>query len=468
MRMENRDLVVVGGGPAGYVAAIRARQLGARVTLIEESALGGLCLNRGCIPMKVLLRGAEFAEAPRKAKDYGVDLDAAQVDLGRMIARKDMVVRTVTGGVRLLLEGNGVEVVAGRGRLVSASAAEVMLPDGSVTSVESSSVLIATGASPARPRVSGGDKVLTTDDALTLTEIPPSMLILGGRAIGLGFATIFSRLGTEVTIAEESARLLPEMDAEIVSALERDLRRQKIKVLVSAVLKEVREAPGGGCEVVLSVGGEEVSIGAQCVLAADDRKTNLEGLGLEELGVDLHREGIRVDSRMRTSVPGVLAAGDVVGEPRLAHAAFAEGRIAAENALGKEAEMDYSAVPRCISVMPEIASVGLTEEEATSRGYQVRVGRFPLAANGMATALGERSGLVKVVSEAQYGQVLGVHIIGPHAGEIIGEAVLAMKLEAITQEVGTTAHTHPTISEALMEAALDVAGGAIHNLSEGG
>ena len=464
--MENRDLIIIGGGPAGYVAAIRTRQLGGSVTLIEEDTVGGTCLNRGCIPMRALVRGVEFLEIPRKAKDYGVNLGAAEVDFAKMMARKDTIVRTVTGGVKLLLEGNGAEVIAGKGRLTSPSEVEVVSSDGSTSRITARNILIATGTRAKRPAVPGGDGVLTTDQAMELTEIPRSLLIIGGGAIGMAFATIFAKLGAEVTVAETSARILPEVDGEIVSILARDLRKQKIQILTGASITEVRDAEGGGKSVVVTAGGEEKTLTVQYVLAADEREANLEGLGLDVAGISTGGGVIEVNRRMETNVAGVLAAGDVVGEPRLAHVAFTEGRVAAENVMDKVSEMDYLTVPRCINTFPEIASVGLTEEAAASQGYQTRIGRFPLAAVGMATILAERSGAVKIISEAEYGQILGIHIIGPHAAELIGEATLAMKMEATPKEISATIHTHPTISEALMEAALDVTGEALHSLSQ--
>ena len=464
--MENKDLIIIGGGPAGYVAAIRTRQLGGSVTLIEEDTVGGVCLNRGCIPMRALVRGVEFLEMPRKARDYGVTLGAAEVDFAKMIARKDTVVRTVTGGVKLLLEGNGAEVIPGKGRLTSPSEVEVVSSDGSTSRITARKVLIATGARAKRPAVPGGDGVLTTDQAMELTEIPRSLLIIGGGTIGLTFANIFAKLGAEVTIAEKSARVLPEVDEEIVSILARDLRKQKIQILTEASITEIRDAEEGEKSVVVTVGGEEKTLTVQYVLAADEREANLEGIGLDVAGISISDGAIEVNRRMETNVAGVLAAGDIIGEPRLAHVAFSEGRVAAENAMGKSSEMDYLAVPRCINTFTEIASVGLTEEEAVSKGYQIRIGRFPMAAVGMATILAERGGAVKIISEAEYGQVLGIHIIGPHASDLIAEATLAMKLEATPKDISTTIHTHPTISEAMMEAALDVTGEALHSLSQ--
>jgi len=463
--MEQRDVVIIGGGPAGYVGAIRARQLGGRVTLIEADALGGTCLNRGCIPTRALVRGVEFLDLPRKARDYGVNLGLAEVDFPKMMARKDTIIRTVVGGVELLMRENGVEVLKGRGRLLLPSAVEVQLGDGTSRHITAPRIIIATGSGWERPSIPGGGGIISTDQALELKEIPRSMLVVGGGAIGFAFATIFSKLGSSVVVIEPSAEILPGVDREIASLLERELKKEKIRLHTEADIREIGDGEGGERNIVLSIKGEEVALTSQYVLAAGARKANVHGLGLDRVGVRLSDGGIEVNMRMETSVAGILAAGDVTGGQMLAHVAFAQGKVAAENAMGKESEIDYTAVPRCIYTSPEIASVGLTEDEALAQGYQVRIGRFPFAANGMATILGERTGVIKVITEAKYGQILGVHIIGPRATDLIPEATLAMKLDATPQEISSIIHAHPTLSEALMEAALDVTGDALHFLS---
>ncbi len=463
--MEQRDLVIIGGGPAGYVAAIRASQLGGKVTLIEGDAVGGTCLNRGCIPTRALVRGVEFLNLPAKAKDYGVNLSLAEIDFSKMMARKDTVVRTVVGGVELLLRENGVEVLRGRGELLSPSEVEVQLEDGTSQQITAPGIIIATGSSSQRPSIPGEQAIITTDQALELKEIPRSIVIVGAGAIGFAFATIFSKLGTSVIVIEGSAQILPGVDREIATLLERELRKGKIPLHTEAYIRAIGDGEGDERSIVLSIKGEEATLTAQYVLAAEERVANVDGLGLDRVGVDLSEGAIAVNRRMQTSVPGILAAGDVTGEPMLAHVAFAEGRVAAENAMGKGSEIDYTAVPRCINTTPEIASVGLTEDEALAQGYQIRIGRFPFAANGLATILGERAGTIKLITEAKYGQILGVHIIGPHATDLIPEAALAMKLDATPQEISSTIHAHPTLSEALMEAALDVTGDTLHFLS---
>ena len=464
--MEQRDLIIIGGGPAGYVAAIRARQLGARVVLIEKNALGGICLNQGCIPMRALVRGTEFLDLPKKAKDYGVDFGTVNVDFTKMMSRKDTITRTVVGGVELLMRANEVEVFKGSGKILSPSEVEVLQEDGTTSQISAPKLIIATGASLQKPDIPGAERMITTEEALKFTEVPRSILIVGGGSIGFAFATIFSKLGTSVTVVEGSSQILPEVDREIVSLLERELRKEKIPVLTDAHIKEIGDSEEGDSNILLSVDDEELNLTAQYVLAAEDWVANIDGLGLDTVGVNLSDTGIKVNSRMETGVDGILMAGDVAGEPMLAHVAFAEGRVAAENALGKQSEIDYSVVPRCINTTPEIASVGLTEEEAVAQGYQIKIGRFPFAANAMATILAERSGTIKIISEEKYGQIIGVHIIGPRATDLIEEAALAMKLDATPAEISSTIHAHPSLSEALMETALDVTGDALHFFSE--
>lgn len=464
--MEERDLIIIGGGPAGYVGAIRARQLGARVALIEKDILGGTCLNRGCIPTRALVRGVELLDLAKKARDFGINFGQVEVNFARMMARKDIIIKTMVGGVELLMKENGVEVVRGEAKFVSPSVIEVRLADGASREITAPKIIIATGASPQRPAIPGGQDIITTDQALEFKEIPRSMVILGGGAIGLAFATIFARLGTSVAIAEQSALILPDIDRELVSLLERELRKDKIQVHTEASLKAIEAGEGGEKRIALSAKGQEMTLTAQHVLVADERRANVDGLGLDKVGVNLKNGAIVVDKRMQTNVPGIFAAGDVAGEPMLAHVAFAQGKMAVENALGKGAEMDYAVVPRCIYTSPEIASVGLTEQAAVAQGYQIRVGKFPFAANGVATIRAERTGTVKIISEVKYGQILGVHIIGPGAGDLIPEAALAMKLDATPREIATTIHAHPSLAEALMEAALDVSGETIHFMSQ--
>jgi dihydrolipoamide dehydrogenase len=448
----DRDLVIIGGGPAGYTGAIRARQLGASVTLVEASALGGTCLNHGCIPTRSLLRATEFLEIPRKAKDYGIDFAAPEVDLAKMMARKETVIKTLGGGIGMLMESNGVEVLTGSGKFTSPTEIEVTAADGTVTSLSSPRTVIATGSRATGLSV-GGDSVLTTDQALELTEVPEAVVIAGGGAIGLALTTIFARLGASVTIVEESASILPGIDSEIIGLLMRELKRQKVNVVASSTITAI-----AADSVTVSGPDGEATVAAACVIAAESRTANVEGLGLEAAGVAFADGAITVDDHLVSSVAGIYAAGDIAGEPRLAHVAATQGRMAVENALGKDSPFDSAAVPRCIYGSSEIATVGLSEEAATEQGNNVKVGKFPFAANGLATITGERAGMVKVVSEADYGQILGVHILGPHASELIGEAVLAMRMEATPSEIANAIHIHPALTETVMSAAGEVFG----------
>jgi len=466
--MEERDIVIVGGGPAGYVAAIRVSQLGGKATLIENNTIGGTCLNRGCIPTRALVRGVEFIDLARSAKDFGVSYKESEVDFSRMMARKGTIVRTMVSGVKLLLDGNGVEVINGKGRLLSPSQLQVQLGDGSKKEITARRIIIATGSNCKEISLSGGigKETINTTDALELKEIPKSMLIIGAGFVGIALATIFSRLGTSVTIVEPSPRLLAEIDREIVSILEKELKKERIQTYTQAQVRRINKGQPGEKNIAVTVKGEEANLTAEYVLTTE-REANTDGLGLDKAGVKLNdKGGIAVNRRMETNVTAILAAGDVTMEHMWTHVAYAEGIIAAENATGKSSEIDHTVIPYCANTFPEISGVGITEDEATARGYRVRVGRFPFAGNGMATILGQRTGMIKVITEEKYGQILGVHIIGPQASNVIPEAALAMKLDATPEDISLTTHSHPTLSEALWEAARDVSGETIHFISQ--
>lgn len=466
--MEERALLIIGGGPAGYIAAIRASQLRGKVTLIERDTLGGTCLNQGCIPTRALVRGVEFLELAKKAKDYGVSYGEVAVDFAKMIARKDVVTRTLVAGVDLLLRGNGVEVLKGGGKLLSASEVMMELEGGERKVIRAQRIIIAAGSRSKRLSIPGGNGagVVTPETVLKLSEVPKSMVIVGGQDIGFAFATIFSRLGAKVTVIERSAQILPKVDREVVSNFTKDLKREGIQVFTTAKLSRIEDGEQGNKNILVDLGEKQITLTSQYILLAEDREAQIDELGLEQVGVKTDDKGIVVNGRMETNIPGILAAGDVTGRQMLAHVAYAEGKTAAENALGKKAEIDYRVIPRSLSTLPEIASVGLTQDEAAAQGYQVKVGKFPFAANAMATILGERAGLIKLVAEAQYNQILGVHVIGPHASDLIAEAALLMKMEGTTQEMSSTIQSHPTLPEALMEAAMDVTGETFHFLSQ--
>ncbi len=462
--MAEKDIVIIRGGPGGYVAAIKAAQLGGKVTLVEKEELGGTCLNWGCMPTKALLHGVEILESVEAGKEFGVQVEGLKVDFAKMSVRKDRAVKILVSGVAGLMKANGVEVIKGTATLLSRGTVQVADEKNQTGSFQARKIILATGSVSAPLPIPGAQLpgVIDSTGALKLTRVPESMVLIGAGPIGLEFGTIFSALGAKVTILELLPQILPSEDEEIASALEKSLRNFKIKILTGAQVKGIEETGGGKLKVSAVTGEGEKTFEAEVVLVAVGRKPNLEGLGLQEAGVRFGKKGIEVNSRMETSVPGIYAVGDVTGQWLLAHFAFAQGEVAAENALGHEAELDSRAVPRCVYTLPEVASVGLTEKEAREKGYDIKVGKFPFSANGKATVLGERTGFVKIVSEVKYGEILGMNIFGPHATDLIGEAVLAMTLEGTAEDIARAIHPHPTLTEAVKEAALDVDGLSLH------
>lgn len=456
-------IVILGGGPGGYVAAIRAAQLGADVTLIEKHALGGTCLNVGCIPTKVLLNTTDLYETLTsqgemlgiKAKDLGVDWAQLQ-------SRKNEVVATLVGGIGTLLESGNIELIRGAGKFLSKNEIEVTAEDGTVQRLAFDRAIIATGSEPTIFPIPGITLpgILTSDQLLGMEELPKSLCIVGGGVIGSEFASLFSRLGVKVTIVEMLDRIVANMDEEIVGYLAETLSQQDVDLMTRTKVERFEETPGGIRVVVTAEGGER-SIEAEKVLLSIGRRPVIKNLGLEAIGVKTAR-GIEVDSQMRTSVSSICAIGDCTGGVMLAHVASAQGIVAVETLMGKRADVDFGTVPYCVYTRPEIAAVGLTEAQARSRGIEIEVGRFPLMGNGKAMILGEPEGLVKIVAERVTGQVLGVHMAGPKATELIVEGALALRLEATVEELLTTVHAHPTVGESLHEAAHAVFGKAIH------
>jgi len=461
--MIQADIAILGGGPGGYVAALRAAQLGAQVTLIEEKAIGGVCLNVGCIPTKALLRSAEVYRAFRQAEAFGLRVEGNVMPHWPAIqARKESIVQQLVQGVEKLLHRAGVHVVQGRGRFVGPRTLEVMTADGTQR-VEARHVVIATGSRPVRLPLPGIDLpgVIDSSSALALETLPKQLLIIGGGAVGVEFADIFNAFGVKVTVVEMLDRLLPQMDADLGPALAWTLGQRGVQFYLRSRVTRV-DAVGDGLRTTIATPDGEVDIEANRVLVAVGRRPNAEDLGLEAAGVRFDKAGISVDAQMQTNVPGIAAVGDVTGGPLLAHVAMRGGEVAVENALGHTATLDLKTVPWCVYTDPEVASVGLTEAQAREEGYDVRVGRFPLNASGKALTYGETDGFVKVVSEARFGEVLGLHVVASHASDLIHEGGLALALEATLDELVTTVHGHPTLSEAVREAALEVHGEALH------
>lgn len=459
------DLIVIGSGPGGYVAAIRASQLGLRTAVVEKDPfLGGTCLHRGCIPTKALLHSAHLLDEIRHADQYGIVVLEPAYDLGMVHNFKRGVVQKNAKGIEFLFRKNKIELLPGFGRVSGPNTVEVE-KDGARTAYETRFILIATGSVPRDipPAPADGERILNSDHALELPRIPDSIAVLGAGAVGTEFASIFRSFGAEVTLIEMLPRILPIEDEESSAEVEKSFRKRGIRVLKGARLESVERTPTG-VRLVLLQGGETRLQEAEALLVAVGRAPVTAGLGLEALGVGIERGYIQVDNHMRTAVPNIFAIGDVVNTPWLAHVASAEGILAAETMAGYAGArpLDYNLVPSCTYCDPEVASVGLTEAKARELGYEVQVGKFPFSALAKAAILKATEGFVKVVRDTRYDEVLGVHIVGPHATDLIAEACVALKLETTTEELVRTIHAHPTLSEAVAEAAHAAMGHAIH------
>jgi len=461
MANAKSNITVIGGGPGGYVAAIRAAQLGAQVTLIEEDTLGGTCLNRGCIPTKVLLHSAGVFSLVKNAGTFGVSAEKVSLDFSAVVRRKETVVKQLVGGVTSLMRKNKIRVIKGTGTIIGPKAVGIV---DTGEEIKSDNIIIATGARPSRVPIKGIDEpgVITSDEALSMERLPQSIVVIGGGVIGLELAQIFHKMGSKVTILEMMSQILPAEDAEIAGVLEDIMKQDGMEIFTSATVTHI-ESTGQGEKMVLfdTEEGSQKKV-AEKVLVAVGRYPNTDNLGLEKLDIALDRGRIVVNERMETKIPGVYAIGDVVGGYMLAHVAMDEGKCAVENALGQAAKVDYRAVPRCVYTSPEIAGLGLTEAEARREYENVRVGRFPFIANGRALTLNRTKGMVKIIADTRYGQILGAHILGYAATELIAEVALTMQLEATFGDLASVIHAHPTLSEAVMEAALGVEGRSIH------
>jgi dihydrolipoamide dehydrogenase len=455
-------LSILGSGPGGYVAALKAGQLGAQVTVIEENEVGGTCLNRGCIPTKSLVASCEVLAKARKLNDYGIELKGEILpNFSVILERKDRIVNTQVKGIRNLFKSWGITVKEGRGILTSPHEILFTSKEGLKEKIESNTIIIATGSGPSEiPAFPfDGNKILSSDDILKLQEIPKSILIIGAGVIGCEFAFIFKELGSEITMVEMLPRAVATEDSEISELLERELKKKKI-TLHTGVKAEKVDIKNDGVHVLLTDGTEIV---AEKVLVSVGRIFNSAGIGTEETGVLKGVCGeIIIDEKMQTNLPGVYAIGDVTGRLLLAHVASRQGIVAARNIMGGNDIMDYTVVPAAIFTSPEIASVGIREQQAEEKGLKVRTGHFQFRASAKAHILGEIEGLIKIVADQSSDRVLGVHIIGPHASDLIHEAALAIKHGLKVKDIAETIHAHPTLSEALVEAAEDVHGEAIH------
>lgn len=457
-----KRIVILGAGPGGYVAAIRAAQRGSRVTVIENQALGGVCLNWGCIPSKALLSVVELGEKLRKAEDLGLRLSTSPTYMpAQMVARKDRIVNGLVNGIAALFRSWGVRHVHGTGRLVNDQTVRVSLADGDETSVQADDVMIATGSSPRDLPMFpvDGRTIMTSKEALEIRRIPERLLIIGGGVEGCELASLYAALGSGVTIVEMMPRLLPREDEEISVFLERELNKRGVQSLLGASVTHVNKT-NVNVTVDLDTGA---SLTCDAIVVSVGRRCNTRAIGLEEVGVQLGSQGeIVVNEFLETNVPGVYAVGDVVGKAMLAHVASAQGKVAVENIVGKKKAVNYDVVPAGIFTLPEIGRVGLTERQVRDQGISPKIGRFRYAGLGKAHAVGDPVGLVKILADPATDRVLGAHVIGTHAADLVHEAAVAMQVQATATHVAEMIHAHPTHAEALMEAAEDVEGLAIH------
>jgi len=468
----NKELVILGGGPGGYVAAIRAAQLGAFVTIVEKDRIGGTCLNYGCIPTKAFYKNAEVLSLMQKPEEFGVSFPDANFnfDMSKVLDRKTEVVTRVREGVEQLLKGNRIEVICGTAKFVGPKSLEVKDNAGTITQIEADRIIIATGSKSAPLTEPGMDsqKVITSDEALELSYVPKRMLVYGGGVIGVEFAGIFATFGSDVTIIKYRPRLIRSLDEEVSKRLSVYLRKKKIKVDIGVKIKEVVETEDGLTVVTETEGGIK-EYKCDLLLAATGRIPNVDGLNLEATDVAYTEKGITVDENYQTSAKGIYAIGDVTGGQMLAHIASEEGKVCVENMYNKDHtkepnKVNYAAIPSCIFSFPEVATVGLTEEEAKEKNSDYLVGKALFAANGKAVTLAETDGFIKIVADKKTHVILGVHIIGPHASDLIPEGILAVGKGMTIEEVGEAIHPHPTLSEAFWEAVMDAKGLAIHAL----
>ena len=458
------DIIIVGSGPGGYVTAIRASQLGFKTAVVEKESLGGVCLNWGCIPTKALLKSAQVYEYLKHVDQYGLKAESIDKDFEAVVKRSRGVAEGMSKGVQFLMKKNKIDVIEGFGKVKAGKKIDVTSKDGKVTEYSASHIIIATGARsrelPNLPQ--DGEKVIGYRQAMTLPSQPKSMIVVGSGAIGVEFASFYNSMGTEVTIVEFQPTIVPVEDKDVSKQFERSLKKAGIKIMTNSSVETV-DTSGAGVKATVKTKKGEKNLEADILLSAVGIKTNIENIGLEDVGIITDRDKILVNDWYQTNIPGYYAIGDVTPGPALAHVASAEGITCVEKIAGLHSEViDYGNIPGCTYASPEIASVGLTEEQAKEQGYELKVGKFPFSASGKATAAGTTDGFVKVIFDAKYGEWLGCHMIGAGVTDMIAEAVLGRKLETTGHEVLKTIHPHPTMSEAVMEAVADAYDEVIH------
>lgn len=459
----DKDLIVIGGGPGGYVAAIRAAQLGAKVALVEKDKLGGTCLNRGCIPTKALYRNAELLNTLKHIDEFGINVDSVKIDVEKIHCRKQGVVDQLVGGVAQLLKANKVEVLSGEASFIDKNTVKIHKTDGTESLLSAENIIIATGSEPSIPPIEGADLegIYTSEDILNFESIPSSLAVIGGGVVGMELACIFNALGTKVTVIEFLPNILAQIDSDITKRLTVSLKKKGIDINVSTKVTKLEKSSDG--YVIYGEGKKgEIKVEAEKVLISAGRTPSVKGLNLEGINVDFDRKGVKVDEGFQTNVSGIYAIGDVNGKIMLAHAASHQGIAVAEKIMGKGSAALSHIVPSCVFVFPEIASVGVTEDEVKNSGIAYKTSKFMFGANGKALALGEGEGFVKVIANTSDDSIMGVHIMGPHASDLIHEAALAITNNLKIEQIKNTIHAHPTLSEAFSEAAMGILGQAIH------
>ncbi|MFC5283362.1 dihydrolipoyl dehydrogenase [Pedobacter alpinus] len=460
----NYDLIVIGSGPGGYVAAIRAAQLGLKTAIVEKESLGGVCLNWGCIPTKALLKSAQVFEYINHAADYGINVSEASADFDAVVKRSRGVADGMSKGIQFLMKKNKIDVINGFGKIKTGGKVEVKAADGTVKEYTAKNTILATGGrSRELPHIKqDGKKVIGYREAMTLPKQPKTMIVMGSGAIGVEFAYFYATMGTKVTIVEFMDNIVPVEDEDVSKQLNRSFKKIGIDILTKSSVEKI-DSSGDVCKVTVKTEAGEKVLEAEVVLSAVGYTPNLEGIGLEDVGVKVDKGRVVTDEFYKTNIAGVYAIGDIVGGQALAHVASAEGIICVEKIAGHHPEpLNYGNIPGCTYCSPEIASVGLTEKKAKEAGYEIKVGKFPFSASGKASASGAKDGFVKLVFDAKYGELLGAHMIGNNVTEMIAELVVARKLETTGMELIKAVHPHPTMSEAIMEAAADAYGEVIH------
>ncbi|MBE2247664.1 MAG: dihydrolipoyl dehydrogenase [Candidatus Competibacteraceae bacterium] len=460
----NYDIIVIGSGPGGYVAAIRASQLGFKTAIIEKENLGGICLNWGCIPTKALLKSAQVYDYLKHAGEYGIQTKETSIEFDKIIGRSRQVADGMSKGIQFLMKKNNIEVINGFGKILAPGKVEITAADNTKKTIQAKHIIIATGArSRQLPNIKqDGKKIIGYREAMTLPTQPQSMLVIGSGAIGTEFSYFYHTLGTKVTMVEFMPQIMPFEDEETSKTMERIFKKQGLNIMVNSSVEKV-DTSGEGCKVLIKTPKGEETISCDIVLSAVGVEANIEGMGLEAVGIKTDKGKILTDTYYQTNVPGIYAIGDVIPGPALAHLASHEGIVCVEKIAGKTPDpVDYKNIPACTYTQPEVASVGYTEKKAIEAGYEIKVGKFPFSASGKAKASGHSDGFVKLIFDAKYGELLGAHMVGANVTEMIAEIVVLRKLETTGHEIISSIHPHPTMSEAVMEAAAAAYGEVIH------